>query len=122
MVNNRGSVLVVDDHDETLRLLTRLLADSGYVVHGARSVADAVRIAAREPCGYLIADLSLPDGSGLELLPALRRHYENVRGIALTGNDGPELADTTRRAGFAAHLVKPVRFEDLLNALDAAGR
>ena len=117
-MKTKGSVLVVEDHADTLRFLIRLLTLHGYTAHGAGSLAEAVRVATREGCRLLIADLGLPDGSGLELLPALQRHYD-VKGIAVTGNDGEDVRIATRQAGFHAHLVKPVTFEKLLAALCA---
>ena len=117
-MQSRRSVLVVEDHADTLRFLIRLLTLSGYTAHGAGSVAEAVRIAAREQCGLVIADVGLPDGSGLDLLPALRRHYD-VKGIAITGHDGSDVVNAAREAGFNAHLVKPVTFSRLLEVVAA---
>jgi two-component system CheB/CheR fusion protein len=116
---NRGCVLVVDDHEDTLRYLLRLLSMSGYAARGANSFGEAVCLATREPCNLLISDVSLPDGSGLDLLPALRRHYEDVRGIALTGHGGADVASAARDAGYDAYLVKPVMFDKLLAAMRA---
>jgi CheY-like chemotaxis protein len=118
-LENRGKVLVVEDHADTLRFMLRLLKLGGYTAHGASTIGEAVRIASREQCQVVIADLGLPDGSGLELLPALRRHYDGIKGIAVTGHDGAALADAARNAGFDAHLVKPVLFDDLLKVLAA---
>jgi DNA-binding response OmpR family regulator len=118
-MNNRSDILVVEDHADTLRLLLRLLALSGYRAHGAASIGEAVRVAGRKECRLVIADVGLPDGSGLELLPALRRHYD-VKGIAVTGHDGDDVKTAAREAGFDAHLVKPVSFQKLLAALGGA--
>jgi DNA-binding response OmpR family regulator len=118
-MKTKASVLVVEDHADTLRFLLRLLALSGYTAHGASSVAEAVRVASRQACEIIIADLTLPDGSGLELLPALRRHFDDVKGIVLTGHDGAGMEAAARAAGYDAHLVKPVTFQNLLSTLEA---
>lgn len=112
----KDCVLVVEDHADTLRLLLRLLEMNGYAAHGATSISEAVIIANREACTLLITDITLPDGSGLELLPTLRRRHD-VRGIAVTGHSGPEFLTATRAAGFDAHLTKPITFAKLLTAL-----
>jgi DNA-binding response OmpR family regulator len=111
-------VLVVEDHADTLRFLLRLLSMSGYTAHGAASVGEAMDVARREGCGLLVADLGLPDGSGIDLLRALRADAD-VKGIAVTGHGGDDVARDARAAGFAAHLVKPVTFDALLKALKA---
>jgi CheY-like chemotaxis protein len=115
-------VLVVEDHADTLRLLLRLLAMSGYNAHGAASVSEAIDVARREGCSLLVTDLGLPDGSGIDLLRALRADAEvnvDVKGIAVTGHGGDDVRRAARAAGFAAHLVKPVTFDALLKALKA---
>jgi CheY-like chemotaxis protein len=110
-------VLVVEDHPETLRLLLRLLGVNGYAAHGAVSVAEAIRTAERERCDILVTDLELPDGSGIELLRTLRAARPELRGIAVTGHAGTDLIAATAEAGFSAHLIKPVRFDELLSTL-----
>ena len=114
----QGCVLVVEDHADTLRFLLRLLTMSGYTAHGAGSVREAMQVAERERCRLLVADLGLPDGSGIELLRSLRQQAD-VKGIAVTGHGGEDVFHAARAAGFAAHLVKPVTFEKLLQALKA---
>ena len=109
-------VLVVEDHADTLRFMLRLFAMSGYTAHGATSVGEAVAVARREGCSLLVADLGLPDGSGIDLLRTLRASA-NVKGIAVTGHGGDDIARAARAAGFAAHLIKPVTFDALLKAL-----
>jgi DNA-binding response OmpR family regulator len=113
---SQDCVLVVEDHADTLRFLLRLLSMSGYTAHGAGTVGEAMAVARREGCSLLVADLGLPDGSGIDLLRALRASAD-VKGIAVTGHGGDDVARAARAAGFAAHLVKPVTFEDLLKAL-----
>jgi CheY-like chemotaxis protein len=110
-------VLVVEDHSDTLRLLLRLLDVNGYAAHGAVTVAEAILTAERERCDILVTDLELPDGSGIELLRTLRVELPELRGIAVTGHAGTDLIAATAEAGFSAHLLKPVRFDELLSTL-----
>lgn len=65
----------------------------------------------------MISDLGLPDGSGLELMRALRA-VRLVPGIALSGYGMEEDQRESSAAGFARHLVKPVEFADLTRALE----
>ena len=115
------SVLIVDDHAESLTALARLLRLSGYQVHGAGSVGEARAVAAANPCDLLISDIGLPDGSGLELMRDLRAqsHLDGrtLRGIALTGFTDATDVLACQQAGFGAFLPKPVAFDDVLTAL-----
>ncbi len=64
----------------------------------------------------VVSDLGLPDGTGMELMASLRDEH-GLRGVALSGYGMEEDIRRSRSAGFVAHLVKPVRFEDLQRAL-----
>jgi CheY-like chemotaxis protein len=68
----------------------------------------------------LLTDLSLPDGTGIDVLHALRASRDNadIPAIALTGRGMPEDLMHTQAAGFCLHLTKPVD----LDQLDAAIR
>ena len=108
-------VLLVEDHADTARMMARLLRASGYEVRTAGTLADAVSSARGGPFDLLISDLGLPDGTGLDLIRDLRsRPYVGpFRAIALSGYGMEEDLRQTREAGFAAHLTKPVSFDDL---------
>ena len=109
------SVLVVEDHDATLKAMMRLLRHLGHRVTGATSVASATAAARQDGYDVIISDLGLPDGSGLDVIRALRDRYAG-RAIALTGYGMESDIAASRDAGFAEHLTKPVD----LDALEAA--
>ena len=109
-------ILLVEDHPLTAKLLGRLLSADGHDVATAPTIATALRAADEHPFDLVLSDLTLPDGSGLDLMPLLRdRHH--LPGIALSGYGAPEDLDRSRRAGFLAHLTKPVTPDALRTAL-----
>jgi CheY-like chemotaxis protein len=78
--------------------------------------AEAVK-AAEQDCPQLtLLDLQLPDmtGIGLKELIQLLPGCQSCVFLALTGSDEAEDIDSTVRAGFLAHLMKPVSFDRLL--------
>ena len=102
-------VLLVDDHEDTLRSMDRLLRLRGFQVCTAPSVAAALESAASHSFDLLISDVGLPDGSGMDLMRELRlRHGEALPGIALSGYGMEEDVTRSRAAGFDEHLTKPV--------------
>ena len=109
-------VLLVDDHDESLVVLAKLLRRCSYDVHTARSFAEAVSVANRQRFDLLIADVGLPDRSGLELLQEVGGLYP-LKGIALSGYTDERDVVASHAAGFAKHLNKPVLFPKLLEAI-----
>ncbi|MEP6668546.1 MAG: PAS domain S-box protein [Chthoniobacter sp.] len=110
-------ILLVEDHEPTLNVLTRLLTHAGHEVIPAQSVAAAQAAAANQRFDILVSDLGLPDGTGWELMTLLRAQYPNLPAVALSGYGMDEDLQRTRDAGFATHLVKPVDFDQLRHAL-----
>jgi PAS domain S-box-containing protein len=111
-------LLIVEDHEATLSVLTRLLVRAGHSVMSASSVATALESARGATFDLVLSDIGLPDGSGLTLMQELRDKY-GLRGIALTGYGQEEDQRRSREAGFIAHLTKPIEIEQLHQALAA---
>ena len=110
-------VLLVEDHLDTARVLGRILKNAGFEVSHAATVAEARALAGGRRFDLLISDVGLPDGSGLELMKALR-DAQGLKGIALSGFGTEEDLVASREAGFAAHLTKPVDWERLRSEID----
>ncbi|MBA3650535.1 MAG: response regulator [Chthoniobacterales bacterium] len=116
-LNRSLRLLVVEDHEATLAVLTRLLTRSGHHLTSATSVRDGLAAAEMEPFDAVISDLGLPDGTGFELMEKLRAAH-GLRGIALSGYGMDEDLRRSQAAGFAAHLTKPIDFTQLERALE----
>jgi CheY-like chemotaxis protein len=110
------SVLLVEDHEPTRAVLTRLLVRRNYRVKAAGSATEARSLAASESFQLLISDVGLPDGNGFELMREFGTRY-NMRGIALTGYGTENDLEKSQAAGFAVHLIKPVHIQALEAAL-----
>jgi PAS domain S-box-containing protein len=108
----RFNILLVEDHADTLMIMSRVLKSLGFAVTTATTVAGALRAAASDSFDLLVSDIGLPDGSGLEIMRTVRERY-GVRGIALSGFGQEEDVSRSREAGFSEHLVKPVNFQKL---------
>ena len=117
----RLNILLVDDHQDTLKAMSRLLRTLDHQVTAADSKAAALAAAAGQAFDLLISDIGLPDGSGLELMGELLAQRP-IKGIALTGYGLESDIEETRRAGFAAHLTKPIKFGDVAEAIRQLAR
>ena len=109
-------ILLVEDHEDTARVLRRILMKSGHNVGLANSVTEARALVAERSFDLVISDVGLPDGSGLELMRHLSTTY-GLRGIALSGFGTDEDLAASWAAGFAEHLTKPVDWERLKSAI-----
>lgn len=81
------------------------------------SVREALAAAEAQPFDLVLSDLGLPDGNGLELMARLRERY-GLSGIAVTGYGMEDDVRRSSEAGFVDHLVKPITFARLENAID----
>jgi CheY-like chemotaxis protein len=108
---NAPLILLVDDHADTVGLMARVLRKQGFEALKADSVATALAAAAGDrPIDLLVSDLTLPDGSGHDLMRQLRQSRPRLRGIAVSGHGSDEDRAASLAAGFARHVVKPVDF------------
>ena len=114
---SRGlDILLVDDHADTLRAMSRLLKTLEHRVTTATCVTGALAAADAGRFDLVISDVGLPDGTGLQLMEQLRSMYP-LKGIALTGYGMESDIELTRKAGFQVHLTKPINFSDLQAAI-----
>lgn len=110
-------ILLVEDDPDTARVMARLLRFRGFEVTTAGDVAAALDAAARQTFDLVVSDLGLPDRSGLEI-PAELRKSRPLPAIALSGFGMDEDLQKSAEAGFAEHLVKPIDFQVLVNAIE----
>ena len=103
-------VLLVDDSADTVALMARLLKRSGFRTVQAESVADALAAADAHRIDLLVSDVTLPDGTGHDLMRQLRGRSPALRGIAVSGHGADADRDDSLAAGFARHLTKPIDF------------
>jgi DNA-binding response OmpR family regulator len=111
-------ILLVEDHADTRQCMQRLLESRGHTVRPAGDAQSAVELSEREKFDLLIADLGLPDRSGLELLKELREREPKLSAIALSGYGLPRDFVNSKEAGFIEHFVKPVDVQKLHAVID----
>ena len=111
-------VLLVEDHADTRECLHRLLESGGHMVRSAEDARSAIAWSEREKFDLLVADVSLPDRSGLELLLELRERDPRLLAIALSGYGMPQDFVDSKEAGFVEHFVKPVDMPKLHAAIN----
>ncbi|MGQ7843320.1 CheR family methyltransferase [Granulosicoccus sp. 3-233] len=105
-------ILLVEDHEESARIMKRLLERSGHTVHMAHTAAQAVSSLDSIRPDVILSDIGLPDEDGYSLVSRLRRMptLEKTRFVALTGSS--EL-DEDFRDLFDHHMTKPVEIDGL---------
>ena len=115
-------VLLVEDEPELVELVQDVLLREigGCRLTAAPSVAAATRILASEPVDLVITDINLPDGNGMNLLPALRKHHPTATAIVITGNPSMDRAVCAMQGGAVDFVAKPFDGRQLVDRVRAA--
>jgi PAS domain S-box-containing protein len=110
-------LLVVEDEADTLEFLRRLLTAHGATVLTAASAGEAMSLVRSESPDLLISDIGLPETDGYDLIQRVRREPSpgrDIPAIALTAYARSEDRTRALRAGYQAHIAKPVEPNELL--------
>jgi CheY-like chemotaxis protein len=113
-------VLVVDDVADVTEMIALFLKHAGYEVATADSATAALRLANERAFDIVISDIGMPGINGYELVESLRRRaeYHGTPIIAVTGYSEYDDRARALRAGFNAHLTKPIDPSELLNLMN----
>ncbi|TIC84127.1 response regulator transcription factor [Nocardioides sp. GY 10127] len=117
-------VLLVDDHELIRSGLTRAFERAGgwEVVGEASSVAEGLHAAAALRPDVVVTDLQLPDGTGIDVVRALRAGSEEVGLVVLTMHVADAQVLAAMEAGASAFLGKETRGGDVVAAAAQAAR
>jgi len=120
----RLSILVIEDNADTRDVLKLMLEVEGASVETAENGEQGLRAAERLRPDIVLCDIGLPDIDGFEVARRIRARTDLAvsRLIALTGYGQAEDMRQAIKAGFDAHLTKPVNLEQLMALLVSAAR
>ena len=107
-----AKVLVVDDHDDTRRVMRWMLEQRGYRVTEASDGREVVAAALSERPDLIVMDLSMPGLDGFDAMRGVRGHQElsGIPAVAVTGRDTASSRDGAESAGFDCYLSKPIDY------------
>jgi len=113
-VPNQGRILVADDDEVFLKVISEVLLRQGFEVQSvshAAAASEALRAAAFD---LLIADIHMPGNDGLELVRDLATLAPGLPTILLTGQPTVETAAQSVRLAVMAYLTKPLDVAELI--------
>jgi DNA-binding NarL/FixJ family response regulator len=112
-------VLIVDDHKLFAEGVAQVLKTRCDVVGQLPDGSMLMEVAARLRPDLILLDMSLPNGSGLDLLRDLKRARLESHVIILTMHRDPRLAAEALKAGASGFLLKEATADELMAAVDA---
>lgn len=114
----KARLLLADDEPLYLETTAQLLRKAGYACHCVADAAGAIEFLRSEPVDLLLTDLNMPGNFKLELLRWGRQSRPQVPVLVVTGVPSLPTAIESVRLGIADYLVKPVKFEVLLQSIE----
>ena len=109
--------IIVDDDPDVLKPLASVVRSYGYNVDVASSVDSARSLFHRQKPNFMLVDVMLPDGNGVEMIKELQAD-PSVKFVVITGQSSVEIVIESLRARVFDFLEKPVRLKNIRNVLD----
>lgn len=111
------SILIVEDDDDARKNMEDVLSLDGYLVESASHCLPAIAAIESKSFDAVIVDWRLPDGSGGDLIPIIKRELPNAPIIVVTGLREFDTAVTALRGGAYDFLTKPINPDSLRGLL-----
>jgi CheY-like chemotaxis protein len=111
------NILLVEDHEDSREVLSKLLIYCGHEVATAANIRDALLLLGDLRFDVLVSDIGLPDGSGLDLVAEAKKLQPWKKTVALTGHERDGEKERGLLAGFDEYLTKPFDFHQLRSLL-----
>jgi CheY-like chemotaxis protein len=109
-------ILIVDDDEQVLGLLTTALSREGYVITAVNSGNEALRLLENRSFDLLLLDLGMPEMDGFELLKLARAHDSHLKIVVISGMS-QVLLKAAELFGAVASISKPISPELLRNTI-----
>lgn len=113
-------ILVIDDDIEACETMVSLVTRLSYHADKAHTLRDGRYLAEQGSYDVVFLDVFLPDGNGLDLLPALMAIGQPPEVIILTGKGNPDGAELAIKGGVWDYLLKPTSIRDITLTLNRA--
>jgi signal transduction histidine kinase/CheY-like chemotaxis protein len=119
-------VLVVDDEEPIVAILSEVLRSAGHLVTGCHRPTDAVALCLEAaahgapPFDVLVTDFKMPDMDGITLFERLREQHGRLVGVLVTGFGNLALVQTAMRRGFSGILLKPFPLDRVTTTVERA--
>lgn len=112
-------VVVIDDEDDSLEVISVLLEAHGATVHTSDHGASGVELILKVNPKFVISDLSMPDHDGWNVIEEMRLHPRmvDIPAFALTAHSMPGDRERAIAAGFHNYLTKPLKVETFMRDL-----
>jgi len=109
----RLRIAVIDDEITVCRRLKRALEKKGYVVESFQEADPFWRRMVQDPFNIIFLDLKLPDVNGMDVLARIKKRYDNVEVIIITGYGSIDSAISAIKKGAYHYVTKPFKLDEI---------
>ena len=113
-------ILIIDDEVMIRDLLVKILEREGYETITASGGKDGIKIHRENPADLIITDLIMPEKDGIETIMELRRDFQDVKIIAMSGGgkiDSETYLQMAKTMGAIETIAKPFVLRELLKTV-----
>jgi two-component system response regulator RegA len=117
VIPTERTLLIVEDDKSFLQRLARAMESRGFELTTAETVAEGLMQVEKIAPAFAVVDMRLGDGSGLDVIVALKQRRPDARAIILTGYGNIVTAVNAVKIGAVDYLAKPADADDVVAAL-----
>jgi len=118
----KGKVLVIDDEEDVREVIKFYLNEENYQIIEAENGEEAIKLLNSEDnmmnVGVILCDIRMPKVNGVECIRYLRKEAPGIPIIVVTGFSDPEMLTGLLNSGVKDYLVKPVKKDKLISAVN----
>ena len=112
------TILVAEDNDFVRMQIVKYLEESGHNIVEATDGNQAIDIVQEQKVDITIVDVRMEPVDGFDFIRAIRGMDLEIPVILVTGDNSPDVLETSGEWGVSAVLIKPVQKERLVKAVE----
>src|SRR5690606_28223189 len=113
-------ILIIEDDTAFCQMLQKFLTRNGFAVSTAFTIQEAEEILEGSTFDVILSDVRLPKGSGVTLLPEVKRRAPGTQVILMTGYAEVKTAVSAIKKGDFDYISKPFTPEEMLRVINNA--
>lgn len=119
-MNNRSSVLIVDDEEVVRRAHLRSLQETGCETRVAEDGTQAIHQMEQAPADVVLLDIRMPGIDGMDVLKTIKTRWPDSEVVVITGYPTIDSVKEAVRLGACDYIAKPVGPDDVIRAANDA--
>jgi two-component system response regulator (stage 0 sporulation protein F) len=114
---DKAKILVIEDQEETRRVVTSYLSRKGYNAFSIPTAKGAVELVKKEHPDITLLDIVLADGSGLDILKQIKEFDKNIKVVMVTVLEDEDTIKQAKSLGADEYVTKPATVDYLNNII-----